>query len=99
MPDQERPAPSLTDVRKSLCLVVEPDNIHDFPTPDGQHQKPKGCSTTLPGILHTSHTHSDEKSIKKALYVIHAFPDASIPTPLTPRQHLGNSLMTARTAD
>jgi hypothetical protein len=35
-PDQRDRRRSLTDVRKSLCLVVEPDDIHDFATPDGQ---------------------------------------------------------------
>jgi len=87
-PGQRGDCRSLTDVRTSLCLVVEPDNIHDFATSDGQHLKPKGCSTTLPGILCTSHTHTDKKSITKDLHVIHAPPDASISTPLIPVQHL-----------
>ena len=87
-PGQRGDCRSLTDVRKSLCPVVEPDNIHDFATPDGQHLKPKGNSTTLPGILRTSHTHTDEKSITEDLHVIHAPPDASISTPLIPVQHL-----------
>ena len=87
-PDPSRHRLSLVDVRKGLCLVVEPDNIHDFATPNGQHLKPKGCSTTLPGILCTSHTHADEKSIAEDLHFIHAPPDASISTPLIPGQHL-----------
>jgi hypothetical protein len=83
-----RPVPSLTDVGKSLCLVVEPDNIHDLATPDGQQLIPKGGSTTLVGILCTSHTHSDEQSITEDLDVIHASSYASISTPLIPGQHL-----------
>ena len=42
---------SLTGVRKGFGPVVESDNIHDFAVPNGEHLKPKGCSTTLPGIL------------------------------------------------
>ena len=79
-PDQRDRRRSLSDVRKSLCLVVEPDNVHHLAITDGQHLKPKDCSTTLPGILCTSHTHTDEKSITEDLHVIHALPDASIST-------------------
>jgi hypothetical protein len=78
----------LTDVRTSLCLVVESDNMHDFATPDGQHLKPKGRSTTLPGILCTSHAHADEESIIEDLHVIRAPPHTSISTSLIPGQHL-----------
>jgi hypothetical protein len=87
-PDHKRPVLSLTGVGKSLCLVVEPDNIHDLASPDGQHLKAKGGSTTIVGILCTSHTHTDEQSITEDLDVIDASSYTSVSTPLIPGQDL-----------
>jgi len=93
IPDRGRLRLSLAaDVSESLRLVVEPYNRYELATPDGQHLKPKGCSTTLPGIIGAPYTHTDEKSLTEHFHVIHASPDASISTPLIPGQHLGAGL-------